>query len=324
MVTMFAHTPFSPRRELTADVWRRNPPLVALVLMMVVVAAVAVLGLAFDPRLITGAPAWMKPLKFAVSIAVYGATLLWMLTFIPDRPRLVTAISWGVFLALGIEMALIVMQLFRNTTSHFNLATSFDTGVFAAMGIVISGLWLLNAIVAFLLARRRFAASPIVWGVRLGLIAGLLGMTVAFLMTRPTPDQVAQLAATGSSSIVGAHAVGVTDGGPGLPLVGWSTEGGDLRVPHFVGLHGLQVLPLLGLALVRFAPPQLPMRDRSRLVGVAAVFWIALTLLLIWQALRGQSVIAPDGLTLAACGLLIAVTAGATGEVLERARRVGS
>src|ERR671916_2950745 len=101
MATIFAQIPFSPPRELTTDAWRRNPPLVALVLMMLVVAAVAVVGLVVDPRVITGAPAWMKPLKFAVSIAIYGATLLWMLTFIPDRPRLVAVISWGILLALG-------------------------------------------------------------------------------------------------------------------------------------------------------------------------------------------------------------------------------
>jgi hypothetical protein len=263
----------------------------------------------------------MKPLKFAVSIAIYGATLLWMLTFIPDRPRLVAAISWGVLLALGIEMVLIVMQVLRNTTSHFNQATSFDAAVFSAMGIAIAGLRVLNAIVAFLLSRRRFAEGPIVWGVRLGLVVGLLGMAVAVLMTLPTPEQDAMIAATGSSSIVGAHTVGVADGGPGLPVVGWSTEGGDLRVAHFVGLHALQILPLLGLALVRFGPVWLPMRDRSRLVGIAAAFWIALTLLLTWQALRGQSLIAPDALTLSALGLSIALTAGPAGAVLARARR---
>jgi hypothetical protein len=292
--------------------------------MMLVVAVVALLGLVVDPRVITGAPAWMKPLKFAVSIAIYGATLLWMLTFIPDRPRLVAAISWGVFLGLGIEMVLIVMQVLRNTTSHFNQETPFDAAVFTAMGAVIAGMWLLNAIVAFLLARRRFAEAPIVWGVRLGLIAGLLGMTIAFLMTQPTPDQDALIAATGSSSIVGAHAVGVADGGPGLPVVGWSTDGGDLRVAHFVGLHGLQVVPLLGLALVRFGPPWLPMRDRARLVGVAAAFWIVLTLLLTWQALREQPLIAPDALTLLALGLLSAMTAVASGAVLARAWRTGA
>jgi hypothetical protein len=324
MSTMSASLPLSPRHELIAGVWRRNPPLVALVLSMLVVAAVALLGLVVDPRVIIGAPAWMKPLKFAVSIAIYGTTLLWMLTFIPDRPRVVAAVSWGVFLGLGIEMVLIVMQVLRNTTSHFNQETPFDAAVFTAMGAVIAGMWLLNAIVAFLLARRRFAEAPIVWGVRLGLVAGLLGMTVAFLMTQPTPDQDALIAATGSSSIVGAHAVGVADGGPGLPVVGWSTNGGDLRVAHFVGLHGLQALPLLGLALARFGPPWLPMRDRSRLVGVAATFWIALTLLLTWQALREQPLIAPDALTLLALGLLSAMTAVASGAVLARAWRTGA
>jgi len=321
---MLAQIPFSSRRAVNTEVWRRNPPLVALVLAMLVVAAVALLGLVVDPRVITGAPAWMKPLKFAVSIAIYSATLLWMLTFIPDRAKLVATISWGVFLGLGIEMALIVMQVLRNTTSHFNQPTPFDAAVFTTMGATISGLWLLNAIVAFLLARRCFAESPIVWGVRLGLIAGLLGMAVAFLMVQPTPEQDAMDATTGSSSIVGAHSVGVEDGGPGLPVVGWSTEGGDLRVAHFVGLHGLQILPLLGLAFARFGPPWLPMRDRSRLVGVAAAFWIALVLLLTWQALRGQSLIAPDALTLLALGLLIAMTAGATGGVLARVWRAGA
>ncbi|MDF2762129.1 MAG: hypothetical protein K0S83_863, partial [Thermomicrobiales bacterium] len=134
MSTMSASLPLSPRHELIAGVWRRNPPLVALVLSMLVVAAVALLGLVVDPRVITGAPAWMKPLKFAVSIAIYGTTLLWMLTFIPDRPRVVAAVSWGVFLGLGIEMVLIVMQVLRNTTSHFNQETPFDAAVFTAMG----------------------------------------------------------------------------------------------------------------------------------------------------------------------------------------------
>ena len=227
MATMLAQLPISSRRTLSTEAWRRNPPLVALVLAMLVVAAVALLGLVVDPRVITGAPAWMKPLKFAVSIAIYGATLLWMLTFIPDRPRLVAVISWGVFLAFGIEMALMVTQVLRNTTSHFNVATSFDAAVFTTMGAAIAGLWLLNAIVAFLLARRRFAEAPIVWGVRLGLIAGLLGMAVAFLMTQPTPEQ--ELADRGDRLVLDRRCARGRRCGRGTRFAGGRLEYGGRR-----------------------------------------------------------------------------------------------
>jgi hypothetical protein len=67
--------------------WRTSPPLTAVGALMLVVAVASVMGMAVDPRIITGAPAWLKPFKFAVSTAVYSLTLAWIFGFLSDWPR---------------------------------------------------------------------------------------------------------------------------------------------------------------------------------------------------------------------------------------------
>jgi hypothetical protein len=130
-------------------------------------------------------------------------------------------------------------------------------------------------------------------------------------MITPTPEQASRIPGGYGPRIVGAHSVGVTDGGPGLPVFGWSTRGGDLRIAHFVGLHALQVLPFLGWLLTRRKGglSLLRVSDRLALVWGAGMAYLGLVLMLTWQALRGQSVVHPDTKTVAAASFLAAAFA---------------
>ncbi|MEU8110826.1 hypothetical protein [Micromonospora sp. NPDC048947] len=292
---------------------RWNRPLMFLVSVMAVLGVVAVVGILVDPRVLTGAPIWLKPFKFAVSFVLYGATLAWMLSLLPRRSRAVERAVVVIVAVAVVENAWIVGQVIRGQTSHFNDTTPLNTALFAAMGAAIMVLFFAHLVIGIVVLIQRIpdrvAATAVGWGLGLS----LLGMLAAVPMALPMQDP-------GIEGIGGAHSVGVPDGGPGLPVVGWSTTGGDLRIGHFVGLHALQALPILAILLSRFAT-RLDERTRARLLVVAGGAYGVLTVLLTWQALREQPLLRPDAVTLAALAALVVATASATGLVLARRRR---
>ena len=61
-----------------ARLWKTDAALTITGLAMLPVLTFAVAGLVLDPRLIVGAPAWLKPAKFAASALIYSLTLTWM------------------------------------------------------------------------------------------------------------------------------------------------------------------------------------------------------------------------------------------------------
>lgn len=309
-----------PRRVFARGM-AMNRPLTITVIAMLLTLAAALIGLIVDPRVITGAPAWLKPAKFALSITIYAATLVWLLGFVRGHQRVVHLVTWVTTGGLLVEMALIVEQVIRGTTSHFNVSTPLNSAIWGIMGTTVVAIWTATLILGIALLRQRFADAAFAWALRFGVLVSLVGMGIAFFMTSPTDAQQTVARAGHGMPIAGAHSVGVADGGPGLPIVGWSTVGGDLRVPHFAGLHALQLLPLFGWLLARTAP-RLTTAARAALVCIAGVVYLGIVGILTWQARRGQSVIAPDARTLAAFGILLIAAGGATLIVLLRTRRV--
>jgi hypothetical protein len=308
-------------RLLVATSWNVDRPLTGLWLLMLAALAVSVAGLVLDARLITGAPAWLKPVKFAMSIAIYSLTLVWAFSFLPSWKRTRRAVGWMTAFILVLEVVIIDLQAWRGTTSHFNVGTPIDAMLFSLMGLAIVVQTVGSIWVAVALWRQPFADLALGWALRLGLSITIVGAFTGGLMTRPTAEQLADARVTHQMPLAGAHTVGAPDGGPGLPGTGWSLEHGDVRVPHFLGLHAFQALPLLALA---FRRRRLNESIRVRLVLVAGASYLSLFGIVLWQALRGQSLVNPDGGTIAVLAIWGILTAASAWVATAGGRPAGS
>ncbi len=258
-----------------ADEYRRRNPLIFWVSVGHLVLLALILPVApFDGRLVTGINPWIKPIKFVIANTVYMVTVGLLLRHLPAGEKAKTRAGRLVVMTTVAETVLITLQAARGTTSHFNLSTYADAGVVSLMGIMI----VINTVVVAYVARKFWkndaaVAAPYLWGIRLGLLIFLLASLEGFVMI-------------GHNS----HSVGVADGGPGLPLIHWSTRGGDLRIAHFVGLHALQVLPLVGRVL---SSPRVAERGRNPVlwVWIIGASYALFSLLLFLQALSGAPLI---------------------------------
>jgi hypothetical protein len=196
---------------------------IELLLMLVLL-----LLLPFDAVQVGGRYRLIKPFNFTMSMAIYLATIVILLDYLRASTWWKKVIGWGISICILTGIICIIMQAARSTTSHFNHSTPFNSAVSSLMDIVDP----LNSVFAFILLifaiRGKYDLSRSSHlGIAFGLFLFLVGSVIGGLM-------VAQ----------GQSVVGVAPGGPGLPLLNWSTTGGDFRVAHFLGIHALQILPI--------------------------------------------------------------------------------
>ncbi|WP_305988196.1 hypothetical protein [Roseibium sp. MMSF_3544] len=215
-----------------------------------------------DPRLLDGAPVWAKPVKFALSFVVLFATVAWLETRLSPRWRdgiVLTATLALMGTSLVAEMAYMMFQAAQGEPSHFNLSTPFHTFMYTVVMFVgalvlVVGIGIFGVVAA---CDRDARLEP---GLRLGVV---LGFGLSLVLT---------VIVAGYMGGQAGHHVGTPSADAGtLPLVGWSTEVGDLRPAHFLSLHAMQVLPLFGWLLDR----RMPGHARKGIVLIAVIYCVA-------------------------------------------------
>src|SRR5215217_4144286 len=202
-----------------------------------------------------------KPFKFALSIGIFCWTMGWLLFYLkPEQTIVYTWVSIGL---LAFELFYITFQAARGQLSHFNRSTPFHKIMYALMGTAISVVTLWTGYIGYLFFTEPLPMLPLhhLWGIRMGIIIFVVFAFEGGLM--------------GSRM---AHTIGGADGGEGLPFLNWSKKYGDARIAHFVGMHALQVLPLLSFYLLNSV---------AAVLLVSAIYGLLAVLVLV-QALKGR------------------------------------
>ena len=248
--------------EFLSELKFRSPELFWFGLVCLLLAFGLMLVSRFDTIQFLGISAYIKPIKFSLSTTLYAWTMAWFCFYLPQFNM--KPFVWSTIILLGFEILYILVQAAKGQASHFNLSTPFYAVMYSFMALAASLVTIYTAYVCLLFFKEPLPQLPdyYVWGIRLGMLLFVIFSFQGFAMgSRLT------------------HTIGAADGGKGIPFFNWSITAGDLRIAHFIGMHALQVIPLIAFYVLK---------NTKATFGLAAVY--ALVAFLSWyMAMRGKS-----------------------------------
>lgn len=208
-----------------------------------------------------GVNAYYKPFKFAFSTFLFSWAMAWYCYYLVHFN--VGLFNWTVILLLGFEIVYISIMASKGQISHYNLTTPFYATLFSMMALAASIVTLYTAYVGFLFFKQSFPELPIhyVWAIRFGILLFVIFSFEGFAM--------------GSRL---SHTVGAMNENSNLFIFGWSKTFGDLRVSHFIGMHALQMLPILSFYLFK----------NTKATILISILYGLLALITLIQALQGK------------------------------------
>lgn len=242
----------------------RNETLFYYGLLCLVVSVIFITLTKYTNIQVYNVNAWYKPFKFAFSTFLFAWAMAWYCYYLPNFN--IKVFNWSVIILLGFEIFYIALQASKGQLSHYNLSTPVYAALYSMMALAASLVTLYTAYVGLLFFTNSFPELPnyYVWAIRLGIIIFVIFSFEGFAM--------------GSRL---NHSVGALNDNSNWFVFGWSKTVGDLRVAHFIGMHALQVLPILSYYVLKKA---------KLTVGLSLVYGL-LALLTLIQALQERPLV---------------------------------
>jgi hypothetical protein len=247
----------------------RNEYLFYFGLLCVIVSIVCIVLTKTSSTEVQGVNAWYKPFKFAVSIGLFSWSMAWYCYYLSGFN--VTPFNWSVIILFGLELIYIIFQASKGELSHFNISTPTHSLLYSLMGLAAALITLYTAYVGVLFFIQPLPNLPryYLWAIRLGILIFVVFSFEGGLM--------------GSRM---NHSVGAINDNSNWFIVGWSKTVGDLRVSHFIGMHALQLLPLLSFYIFK----------NTKATIIISLLYAVLATTTLVQALNGKPLITQNKL----------------------------
>jgi hypothetical protein len=242
----------------------RNETLFYYGFICLVVAFVFLLLTKFTTTQVYNVNAWYKPFKFAFSTFLFAWAMAWYCHYLPSFN--IKLFNWVVILLLGFEIIYIAFQASKGQLSHYNISTPVYSVLYSMMALAATLVTLYTAYVGILFFKNDFPNLPTyyLWAIRLGILIFVIFSFEGFAM--------------GSRL---NHSVGALNDNSNWFVLGWSKTVGDLRVSHFIGMHALQVLPVLSYYFLK---------TTKLTIGLSIIYGL-LALITLIQAIQGRPLI---------------------------------
>lgn len=247
--------------EFVQNVKSRNETLYYFGLLCFIIAMLFLLLTKFSFVKVNNVNAWYKPFKFAIATFFYSWSMAWYCHYLPSFNS--NLFNWFVIVLLGFEIVYITVQASKGALSHYNISTPLYSFLYSMMALAATIITIYTAYVGLLFFTTHFPELPLyyLWAIRLAIIIFVVFSFEGFVM--------------GSNM---SHTIGSKDGGVGIPILNWSKQFGDPRVAHFIGMHALQVLPILSFYVIK----------NTKMVVVVSAAYGFLALFTLIQALQGK------------------------------------
>lgn len=250
--------------DFIQELKHRNDTLFYYGLLCLFLSIVFIILTKYSTTQVNNVSAWYKPFKFAFSTFLFAWAMAWYCYYLPNFN--ISIFNWSVVILLGFEIFYIALQASKGQLSHYNISTPIYSALYSLMALAATAVTLYTAYIGILFFRYDFPNLPnhYLWAIRFGIIIFVLFSFEGFAM--------------GSRL---NHSVGALNDNSNWFIVGWSKTVGDLRISHFIGMHALQVLPILSYYILK---------NTKLTLGLSVVYGL-LALLTLIQALQGRPLI---------------------------------